>query len=223
MPALKTWECVRLNKPGPINLLDQLLMKLQKLPLEDVNIRHLYGSAKISEPAFYNYFPRKDDLLPFFIRLWSLEQALYLRDNKPGIKSITAMFQHAAQSACSAPVLYKEVMAYQMRTNTAVRVNLVTAPTPAEKQLHFGRIDGLDNIPDYGLGPILVSQIAIAIKYKEISEKADQDAVAAVFFGMPAILNPEQFSKLNQMYQNSVKLIFKSIGKNKSDGSNGKR
>src|SRR5215468_4484063 len=43
--------------------------------LDDINVRELCDEAEISEASFFNYFPKKTDLLVHFIRLWSLDLA----------------------------------------------------------------------------------------------------------------------------------------------------
>jgi AcrR family transcriptional regulator len=182
-------------------LLDALTERLEERPLEEIAVKELCAEAEISEASFFNYFPKKSDLLLYFIQLWSLEVALAARkEGLQGLAAIEAVFQHTAETANRHPGLFYEVLAYQ------ARMPPLEAPqdTPvADRLLRFPDEDTGD-LPAAGLQPILQRELNNALRLGELPESADLDRIgagaAAVFFGTPLLLRQSGPAGLAGLY-----------------------
>ena len=56
-----------------LTLRDAVAEALEAHSLEEVTVKALCEQAMISEATFFNYFPRKTDLINYLVQLWSLE------------------------------------------------------------------------------------------------------------------------------------------------------
>lgn len=199
-----------------LSLLQAFIDAIETMPLEDIHIKDLCKTAEVSEPSFYNYFPRKDDLFLYFISLWSVDVQLHIRHKKPivrpGIDSIREIFRYTAENVTRSPRVLKELIAYQARTDTSLRIGEIRAVTNAEKALVFGEIDDLYTLPDLGLEPLLTEHITAACQNGEISSHFGIPELtlltAAIFFGIPAITLHQDAKNLNQYYQTSLDILF---------------
>ena len=48
-------------------------LHLEAAPLENLSVKSLCERVQISEATFLNYFPKKEDLVIYLDRLWTLE------------------------------------------------------------------------------------------------------------------------------------------------------
>ena len=45
-----------------------------------MSIKEICEEVQISEGTFFNYFPKKNDILNYFIALWSIEVKFYINE-----------------------------------------------------------------------------------------------------------------------------------------------
>src|SRR5215210_4290457 len=60
-------------------LLRAAVTRLEQKRLSEITVKELCEHVQVSEATFFNYFPRKDDLLHYFTRIWTLEVLLHAR------------------------------------------------------------------------------------------------------------------------------------------------
>jgi AcrR family transcriptional regulator len=92
-----------------LQLVQALQAALEKQSLEQLSVRTLCEAAEISEATFFNYFPKKTDLLDYLGRLWALElnwYTLQAAESQPGLAAIQALFEQAARHVQQAPGTY---------------------------------------------------------------------------------------------------------------------
>ena len=184
---------------------------------EEIRIRDLCRLAEISEPSFYNYFPRKDDLFLYFISLWSVDVQLHCLNLSSGVKTIYEIFRYTALQSAGNPGLLKEIIAYQARTSTAKAMKQITPVTLAEKSIVFGNVSGLADFPDQGLGPVLSSHLQSAVDQGELPKSTSPEIysliLGAVFFGVPVIIIHNEPDRLAEYYEMALNRIL-PVGKN---------
>ena len=80
-------------------LLDAALERMLKRPFAEITVKELCEAVEISEVTFFNYFHAKNELLRYYLRLWSVEvfwraamfyflparKFLYSSNNPPGL------------------------------------------------------------------------------------------------------------------------------------------
>ena len=110
---------------------------LENAPLEALSVKSLCERAQISEATFFNYFPKKEDIVVYLDKLWSLElnwYGLQVAGQQKGLPVIEALFRYAAIQIQKKPGLIGEIIAYQARERTrSPRPDI----TPAERAMAF--------------------------------------------------------------------------------------
>ncbi|MDH4200436.1 MAG: TetR/AcrR family transcriptional regulator [Spirochaetia bacterium] len=195
-------------------ILDAFLQSLAKTPYEQILIKDLCRAAEISEPSFYNYFPRKDDLFLYFISLWSVDAQLHCFKDTKGISTIHKVYSYTArQMSRQAVPLMKEIIAYQAKTNVSARVSQIKPVSAAEKILVFGNVPDIEKIPDQGLGPIIRSNLEAAKQSGEISSKVNIEVIGLIlgslFFGIPVLLLHSHPEAIEASFQLTLDYVLK--------------
>lgn len=54
-------------------LMRAAVARLRVKSFNDVTVKELCEEAQVSEATFFNYFPKKDDVLRYFIQIWMVE------------------------------------------------------------------------------------------------------------------------------------------------------
>lgn len=200
------------------SLLRALVSALQSHHFADVRIRDLCKAAEVSEPAFYNYFPEKDDLLGYFVAFWGIELDLASRAARPGIAALRCGLQRTGTTAEAHPRLMKELLAFQARADVPAHLLRLPPVTAAERVLAFGDAPGLENLSGAGIRQWLSRNVTAAIAGGELprtTEAADAAiAFGAVFFGVAGLLAAAEFRGLSEQYLRNLEIVVQGI-KNK--------
>jgi|GEM_PF-1681701 len=206
------------------SLLQQLFVVLRRHSFAEIRIKDLCRAAEVSEPSFYNYFPEKDDILNYFVSLWSIELELITRRSAPGLTALKTGFMHTAKTAAAHPRLMKELLAYQARSNVPRRLTQLTPPSLAEKTLAFGLVENMDSIPSGGIRQWLSYRIRDIAEKGEFAAGTDlRDAtitVGAVFFGVAGLCAADDFRSLQKQYIRSLDIVINGLH---NDGKTGGR
>ena len=129
-----------------IALLKILQSKLVKKQFEEISVKELCEEVPISDVTFFNYFPNKNDLLIYYIQIWSLEMSYktkkYLKD-KGALKEIEYIFDNAAEVTEKIPNLMSEIIAFITRNFNNIRFGKISN---AEKIIAFPDLPRLKNL-----------------------------------------------------------------------------
>lgn len=196
------------------NILDALLDRMQKQSFESIKISDLCNDAIVSQASFYNYFPKKTDLLVFFIQLWTIESqwlAINHYHANPGVESISAIFKHTATMISKHPNIMGEITAYQATNREQVQWPNLTL---ADKLISFPDCEGITEFDENGLNTILPLHILAAIRAGELPESTDTGmamiALTTLFFGVPIVISQSSFDA-ESLYLSQLELIWNGI------------
>ena len=196
-------------------LLSALFRALQAGPADAIRIRDLCKAAEVSEPSFFNYFPQKDDLFYYFVGLWSVDSFLYTRHRKPGLETLREFYAYTGKVAEAHPYLMKELLAYQARAEVTQRARFVPPLTLAEKTLAFGRVEGMEQIPDKGIRNLILLGLEQAVRRGELPRRTPLPgaamAVGGIFFGVAGLCAASDFKGLSAHYLRSLGIVFKGL------------
>jgi AcrR family transcriptional regulator len=159
--------------------------------LEEINVRELCNEAAISEASFFNYFPKKIDLLVFFIRLWSLDLAWRIHHELAAVsarKALEEILVATARAMRMHPGVMPEIIAFLARSTTIPVGDLELA----DRLVAYPDRDGIETVPATGLSGLLPPLIARAIREGELPATTDRKtallSLTSVFFGVPLML-----------------------------------
>ena len=199
-----------------IRLAQALRQHLERVSLEELAVRDLCEDVELSEATFFNYFPKKGDLLAYLSQLWSLELAWFgqqtLSKTESGLAVVQALFERAAQQFQAAPGTTGELIAWQARMRTR------QAPQPLgpnERRLAFPGLPGIDGMVDQGLEQVLVASVQRAIDRQELPRNMHLPTVVvslvSIFYGVPLTLRLSNPGGIGAMYRQQLMILWNGL------------
>jgi len=93
-------------------LLNEIASGLKNQTFRDINIKEVCQRVLVSEPTFYNYYPRKRDVFIYFIRLWKIDLSWHLQRLSKDLsfrEVVDAVFDFYAKLHSENPRLFNEM------------------------------------------------------------------------------------------------------------------
>jgi len=198
-----------------LDLLAALVERMDSRPLEEISVRELCDAASVSEASFFNYFPKKTDLVAYFIVVWALEVGVHVRRAVAahGARAgIEAIFDVTAEKVAEHPRVMAEVIAFQARMRDKPALGEVTV---AERLLAFPELPEVLDVPAQGLDGILPPLIAQAVREGALPAATDRDAafllLCSVFFGVPLLLGASAPKQIGPAYRAALDVVWKGL------------
>ncbi len=199
-----------------LSLLGALTAQLETRTYEAVRVKDLCAAAEISEASFFNYFERKEDLLVYFIQIWSLSvgwHAQHVLAERGALAAIADVFARTAADVAAHPRVMAEVIAFQARLEAPPPLR---DPTLAERLAAYPDLPGIDALPARGLDAILPELLAAAKAHGELPRDADTEFVflnlSSIFFGTPVILRQGPPGALGPAWKAQLDMILRAAG-----------
>lgn len=212
-PALRETKYAKTK----LALLGAALELIRHKPFDEIAVTELCEAAEVSYATFFNYFARKNDLLVYFIQLWSVEVAWVAQGvaaKGGGLKAIEAIFDHTARQCEDGPEIMGEIIALMARR----RPDSIVRPAPlteVEKRIRFPQIENFEGLAQMGLDSVLPPHIASAVKKGELPASTDKDAaleaLATIFLGVPVVLSVYGPGKYKDAYHRQLELLWAGI------------
>lgn len=198
-----------------IGLAETLVELLEQRPLEEISVRELCETHEISEATFFNYFPRKQDVLTYFIQLWSIEVGWVARQvdtSTGGLEAIEAIFEYGADQIARYPAFMGEMIAYQARLREwpqPMQIGL------AERLQAFPELEGVEEIPAEGLDSVLSEYLKVSIEHGQLPQDTDREAtilaLVSIFFGIPMLMRLYEPERIGEIYQKELQLLWRGL------------
>ena len=198
-----------------LKLVRALRAQLEKQSLEVLNVRDLCEAVEVSEATFFNYFPKKTDLLAYLGQLWSVELAWQGRQamqQAGGLAVVGMVFERAAQQVQGAPGTIGELIAWHARSRE--RSN----PEPlseTELRLAFPDQAGIETMTDQALESVLAASLQRAIEQGELPRNTHlatvMVALISIFYGVPLAMRLTNPAGIGAMYKQQLMLLWSGI------------
>ena len=200
-----------------IRLARALREQLEQVSLDDLNVRDLCDAVEVSEATFFNYFPKKSDLLAYLSQLWSVElawqgQQALAQTSDSGLGVVSAVFERAAQQFQTAPGATGELIAWQARTRQR------QAPAPleiSERRLAFPDLLGIETMNDQSLEHVLATALQRAIDQDELPRNVHLPTVmvglVSIFYGVALALRLSNPAGIGAMYRQQLMILWAGL------------
>jgi AcrR family transcriptional regulator len=182
---------------------------------ETLSVKSLCERIQISEATFFNYFPKKDDLIVFLDRLWTLELNWYgqqAMQQQQGLPVIEAMFRYTSIQIQKKPGLMGEIIAHEARCRERRPVPKITT---AERMIAFADLEGITDLSDDSLESLLRGSLQTAIELGELPENTAISAamvgLVSIFYGVPLALQHSKPAAIAAMYRQQLELLWKGL------------
>lgn len=200
-----------------IELLNIVLEITKTKRLEEISVKEICDAAMISEGTFFNYFPRKSDILTYFIRLWTI-QATYLANkeigNTSGLKKIEFVFGCTVNNLTigNERIIYEIISHFSMESKSSdIDISGISV---AEKLVAFPELPDIASQKLYRFDDVFAEYLKLAIELGEIPPIKNVNLVrvmlGSIFFGVPLALkgHPEM---IQQMYSEALDALWKAL------------
>lgn len=176
-------------------------MLLQK-SFQDIHVTDICSKAGISKVTFFRYFPQKEDLLLYFMRVWAFELSIDMQKNEiKGIKAVKHIFDKYGDLCEN----YHSVILHLIKYHAVSPVVLKPISIKkAEKHLLFPSLEGVELMEVLAFDKLLEKHVLEAIFQTEITKSSDVSDMVSM------LLTTTYGSILvSKMKQQSVKAILK--------------
>jgi len=188
---------------------------MQAASFETLAVKALCERVQVSEATFFNYFPKKDDLIVYLDHLWTLELNWYGRQSAAqhsGLAVIDAMFRYTAIQVQKKPGLMGEIIAHEARARQRAANPEITR---AERLLAFPDLDGIETMPDDSLEHILRAALQQGIDQGELPENTAVTAamvgLVSIFYGVPLALQHSNPAAIGAMYRQQLAILWEGL------------
>ncbi len=196
-------------------LLNAAVARMMDRSYEAISVRELCDEAMVSEATFFNYFPKKSDLLVYFVELWAIDVAWHGRhdsDGAGGLAAIEAIYNRTAVRASTRPRVMNEIIAFIAREQEEAAFKTVSA---AERLMAYPDLEQVESLPDETFDSLVNRNLEIAVRKGELPATADLEQtrvlLQSVFFGVPLVLGIGRAGEVGTTYRNMLNLIWKGI------------
>ena len=206
-----------------LSLAEIVTHHLENAPLDALSVKALCERAQISEATFFNYFPKKEAIVVYLDKLWSLElnwYGLQVAGQQKGLSVIEALFRYAAIQIQKKPGLMGEIIAYQARERTRASLPEIT---PAERFMAFRDLTGIENIGQESLESVFRKALQQAIDEGELPPNtvvaAAMIGLASIFYGVPLALQHSNSAAIGAIYRQQLALLWAGLHGVVSEGT----
>jgi AcrR family transcriptional regulator len=211
MSALRTRKFARTR----LTLARALAQSLAAQPLSEVPVKSLCEQAEVSEATFFNYFPRKQDLMAYLAHLWLLELNWHAHSAAAGTQGLAVIDRVFAQTAktCEAtPGLFRELLVWMARGGNLEQSMELTA---VEKQLAFPKLAGIEQTPIKGIDSWLAAHLESAIAQGDLPANALVPSLLAsllaILLGVPLLLLSSDPRKVAGVYRQQLAILWAGV------------
>ncbi|WP_428738776.1 TetR/AcrR family transcriptional regulator [Sulfurimonas sp.] len=203
-----------------VTLLNVFLKELETNSLSAIMIKDIASKAEVSEPTFFNYFDSKQDLLVYFIQIWSIEMNViskkYENVSISSLDTIKDIFLYTAKNMLKNPQLMLEIISFQAQS----KISKVHQITNGEKWYFFQDIEYVEELDTFGLESIIPPLIQKAINARELPKGTDTEllflTLSSLFFGTSLILLKKDPNMLVKMFEKEIINVFDIFSDQKS-------
>jgi AcrR family transcriptional regulator len=186
--------------------------------LADVSVREICEAAQVAPATFFNYFPSKEDVLVYYLRLWSIPLALRCRDAATGespLATLRALFDDTAEEMERAPRLMFEIIAYIAHAHAPPPYPQITR---AERLLAFPDLPGAEEVEPQSIDELLTTLLHLAMGAGELPPFTSVEAAAlvlkALFYGVPLATRRDGVPRIRHAYRTTLGLVLERMREN---------
>jgi len=185
---------------------------LSEQSFAEVPVKRLCHAAEVSEATFFNYFPRKQDLMAYLAHLWVLELGWHVEHAAAGgrgLPVVDKLFAEVARTCERRPGVLAELLAWIARGGT---LNAELQIDRLEKRLAFPDLEGIEETPIRGIDAWLAPHLEAAISHGDLPANTLVPmllgTLLSVLFGVPLTLVASNPARIAAVYRQQLVLVL---------------
>lgn len=183
---------------------------IEKKSFKDVKLEEICEKAEVSKVTFFKFFPQKEDLLIYFMRLWLANRMIEFKlQPTRGIAAIRHLFRSVADNAGEKPGLMLSLIGYLSEVNMHPNMPVLS---DAEIQILYPGKEELVDAEAPNLGELFHRFIEEAKEDGDISGSVPTDdlvkAMFTIFYGACLTAHLYNSDRFMEFYDLHLKLIL---------------
>ncbi len=151
-----------------LNLAKDMLIEKN---FNDIHVTDLCKEANISKVTFFRYFPQKEDLLLYFMRVWSFEISVSLqRQDLKGIKAVKYIYDRYGDLCERYNSMILHLIKYHAASSKVLKPISIKK---AEKHLLFPNFEDVQRMEVLAFDKLLEKYLLEAIFQTEITKSSN--------------------------------------------------
>ena len=196
-----------------LGILNQTLAQIGKASFSELYVEQICSTVGISKVTFFKYFPQKEDVLMYYLRVWCFRISVELTAQpREGIDGIYYIFNKMSDECEKYPGLVLSLVGHladKGRKPKAVPLR------PAERVLLYPGVDDLAEIVILSLDQLLERFVLEAIFRKEITKNSNTRELThlliAVLYGSVITSHIQNLQPLKLMFKRNAETIIGSL------------
>jgi AcrR family transcriptional regulator len=196
-----------------LSVLDHTTKLIGSKPFADLHIDEICKKTKISKVTLFKYFPQKEDILLYYLRVWCLRRAVELRAKpKEGMAAILFLFDKLSEDFEEYPGIVLSLFGYLADLKRSLK------PFPLkveEKKLLFADVKDIHLIETQSVDQMFERFALDAIFKKEIttttSTRDITNLLLSVFYGGVVTAHINQITQPKMFFRKNVELLLKGL------------
>lgn len=183
-----------------------LIKLINKRRFKDIYIEQICKESGISKVTFFKYFPRKEDVLLYYMRVWNIKLLIKLMDRpKEGREGLYFLFDEMAKEYINFPELINNFVAYLMV------MKLPQKPFPVkhhERVILFPEEKDIESIEILSLDQLIEKFLLEGIFKKEITKTGDVKELSrfihSILMGTVITTRLKQFEQVRHLFRHNL-------------------
>jgi AcrR family transcriptional regulator len=200
-------------------LLHAAIEKMKEKPLEAISVKELCETIPVSEMTFYNYFPKKTDLLVYYLQIMSIEATWYLQNavkGKTNLEMIEEFFDFVARKITRDSSIMSETIVYFTQERRRLDLDEISI-SKAEQLLTFPNLSGIEHIQvkNASIDAKVEPYLKQAIEQGELPSNTDLKTVlimtVSIFIGLVLNLYLTEPDLIRPLCRRQLQLLWKVL------------
>lgn len=214
-PTLRERKCARTKHA----LLRAAVERLRDKHLDEITVKELCENVQVCEATFFNYFPKKTDLLHYFVQIWTLEVLWHARAKAgpdSGLRFIEEVFAYTGRQLANHPRVMLEIIAH-MASDPMAPGACQARPelSLAERMEALPDCEGAECYPDLRVPDLFLPALERAMQRGELPTGTDREAtmlsLLSVLFGVPLVLGPDRAAEIAGIYRFQLRTVWAGL------------
>jgi AcrR family transcriptional regulator len=195
-------------------ILSVVLQLMKERSLAAISVREICEVAQVAPATFFNYFPSKEDVLVYYMQLWSIPVTLQCRAvaaQRTVLDAIITVFDYTAREMKQYPRLMFEIIAYIAHATEPPHPSSLTR---AERLLAFPDLPGAEDVEPQSIDELFTAQLKQAVRAGELPSSLETEAVAlllkTIFYGVPLATRREGVRTIRRAYHEALEVLLGS-------------
>lgn len=192
-----------------------VIEKLLHTSLDSISVKEICREVEISEATFFNYFPKKTDIIDYYtsLRMFKIFWLLQKKTNQSNdpIVRIRCFFDIVAENF--RPAVFNEIFCFYFKNKQYDNMN--TKISASEKIIAFPECEGIETIPKKNTAEFFSHEVTAAVEKNIFKQDTDIVQIVTILhiilYGSLIYSHTDPKNSLKDYYETQLNSTFESL------------